>query len=339
MNGRERYIAVVKGRPVDFLPRIPILMQYAAEHIGENYMTFASDFQVLVRANLECAQHFGMDQVSAISDPYRETHGFGAEVIFHKEGPPSCPPPPLENTKDFSMLKNPDPFKDERMLDRINAIRAYQQQAGNQFSIMGWIEGPAAEAADLRGVNNFLLDLMDDEAYTCELMNLCTKVGIGFGVAQIEAGADTIGIGDAIASQLSPKIYERMVLPREKKMVDAIHQAGGLVRLHICGNITHLLPGIAELGADTLDVDHMVDMSVVRKAVGEKVVLAGNLDPVGAILEGGPDMIRKRLREIYQQVGNPYMVAAGCEVPARTPTENLKALCEPVPFSGKIGKN
>jgi MtaA/CmuA family methyltransferase len=339
MNGRERYFAVIKNQPVDFLPRIPILMQFAAEYIGENYETFASDFQVLVRANLECAQHFGMDQLSAISDPYRETHGFGAEVIYHKDRPPSCPHPPLENSKDFAALKKPDPIKDERMLDRVNAVRAYQQQAGGQYSIMGWVEGPAAEAADLRGVNNFLLDLMDDEAYTCELMDFCAKVGIGFGVAQIVAGADTVGIGDAIASQLSPKIYNNLVLPREKKMVDAIHHEGGLVRLHICGNITHLLPGIAELGVDILDVDHMVDMSVVRRAVGEKVVLAGNLDPVGAILESGPELIRKRLREIYQQVGNPYMVAAGCEVPARTPIENLKALCEPVPFSGKICKN
>ena len=339
MNSLERYLSVIKGQPVDFLPRIPILMQFAAEHIGENYETFASDFRVLVKANLECAKEFGMDQLSAISDPYRETHGFGAEIIYHKDRPPSCPHPPLENTKDFSALKKPDLRKDERMLDRINAIRAYKQQAGGQYSIMGWIEGPAAEAADLRGASNFLMDLMDDEAYACELMDFCAKVGIDFGVAQIEAGADTIGIGDAVASQLSPKIYNNLVLPREKKMVDALHQAGALVRLHICGNITHLLPGIAELGVDILDVDHMVDMSAVRRAVGGKVVLAGNLDPVGAILKGSPELIRESLRKIYEQVGNPYMVAAGCEVPARTPKENLKALCEPVPFSEKICKN
>jgi len=339
MNGLERYLAVLNRKPADFLPRIPILMQFAAEHIGENYEAFASDFRVLVKANMECAKEFGMDQVSAISDPFRETHGFGAKVIYHKDGPPSCPHPPLENTKDFSALKKPDPFKDERMLDRINAIRAFKQQADQKYSIMGWIEGPAAEAADLRGAGSFLMDLMDDEAYACELMDLCVKVCIDFGVAQIEAGADTIGIGDAIASQLSPKIYSRLVLPREKKMVDAIHQAGAMVRLHICGNITHLLPGIAELGVDILDVDHMVDMTAVRKAVGEKVVIAGNLDPVGAILEGSPDSIRESARRIYEQVGNPYMVAAGCEIPAGTPQENLKALCAPVPFSEKICKN
>jgi MtaA/CmuA family methyltransferase len=339
MNSYERYFAVIKNQKVDFLPRIPILMQFAAEHIGENYETFASDYRVLVRANLECAQQFGMDQVSAISDPYRETHGFGGEVVFHKDGPPSCPHPPLLDTKDFSALKQPEPLKDERMLDRVKAIVAFKQETAANYSVMGWIEGPAAEAADLRGVNNFLIDLIDDENYSCELMDLCTKVGIDFALAQIHAGADTIGIGDAVASQLSPKIYNRLVQPREKQMVDAIHQAGGLVRLHICGNITHLLPGIAQLGVDILDVDHMVDMALVRKAVGKKVALAGNLDPVGAVMESSPEKIRESVRKVYQQVGDPYMVAAGCEVPARTPAENLKALCEPIPFSGKICKD
>jgi uroporphyrinogen decarboxylase len=33
----------------------------------------------------------------------------------------------------------------------------------------------------------------------------------------------------------------------------------------------------------------------------------------------------------YAEVGNPYMVNAGCEIPPGTPPANLKALCEPVP--------
>ena len=228
------------------------------------------------------------------------------------------------------MLAKPDPAKDERMLDRISAIREYQKQAGEKYSIMGWIEGPAAEAADLRGVNNFMLDLVDDEDYASQLMDLCTQACIDFARAQIEAGADTIGIGDAITSQLSPKIYNRLVKPREQQMVDEIHKLGAFVRLHICGNITHLLPGISGLGVDILDIDHMVDMAAARKAVKDKCVLAGNIDPVSGVMEGQPETIRAKVMADYSAVGNPFMVAAGCEIPAKTPNENLKALCEPV---------
>ena len=37
MNGLERYTGVLESRSVDFLPRLPILMQFAAEHVGSNY--------------------------------------------------------------------------------------------------------------------------------------------------------------------------------------------------------------------------------------------------------------------------------------------------------------
>ena len=43
MNSLERYLGVIKGESVDFLPRLPILMQFAAEYIGSNYGAFASD--------------------------------------------------------------------------------------------------------------------------------------------------------------------------------------------------------------------------------------------------------------------------------------------------------
>ncbi len=197
---------------------------------------------------------------------------------------------------------------------------------------MGWVEGPAAEAADLRGVGTFLMDLMDDEAFCVDLMDLCLEVGAEFARAQIEAGADTIGIGDAIASQLSPALYERLVQPREKRLIDAVHAADGFARLHICGDTTRLLPGIAELGADIVDLDHMVDMASARDALGTGVVLAGNIDPTEVLRAADPQRIHEAMLRTYEAVGNPYMVTAGCEIPSGTPPENLRALCEPVPY-------
>jgi uroporphyrinogen decarboxylase len=78
MTPRERYLAVLQGRRPDILPRIPVLMQFAAERIGSHYDAFASDYRVLVEANLRCAEEFGIDQLNTMSDPYRETQGFGA---------------------------------------------------------------------------------------------------------------------------------------------------------------------------------------------------------------------------------------------------------------------
>ena len=333
MNSYERYIAIIKGEKTDVLPRLPILMAFAAKFIDSYYGAFASDYRVLVKANLKCIEAFDFDQVSAISDPYRETQGFGAEILFPRDEVPRCVSPPLENTKDLSTLKKPDPYSSTRMLDRIQAIREFKKSVYGRYSIMGWIEGPAAEAADLRGVTNFLMDLAMDPDFTVELMDLCVKVEVEFAIAQIESGADTIGVGDAIASQISPAMYEEFVFPREKRMIDGIHEAGGIVRLHICGNTTHLLSKMAELGADIIDLDWQVNMKDARHILGTKTVLVGNLDPVNAVMKSSPEQIIKHVQQIYSDVGNPYMVGAGCEIPPGTPNGNLKALCKPIAYS------
>ncbi|MEE9431089.1 MAG: uroporphyrinogen decarboxylase family protein [Melioribacteraceae bacterium] len=331
MNSLERYIKTIKGEHVDHLARIPIVMQFAAEYINSNYGKFASDYNVLVEANIRCAEDFGFDQLSAISDPYRETHGFGAEIAFPENEVPRCVTLPLKS-KNFSELKKPDPYNSERMFDRIKAIKLYKEKCANQYSIMGWVEGPAAEAADLYGISEFLTEIMLDPEFTEELLDKCTEAAIDFAKAQFEAGADTIGIGDAIASQVSPELYEAFILPREKKIVDAIKQMGGFVRLHICGNITHLLLGISTLDIDILDIDYLVNMKEAREILGTKIVLSGNIDPVSGVKNGTPESISEIVNDIYGAVGNPLMVCAGCEIPSRTPNENLKSLCKPIKY-------
>ena len=330
MTPRERYFAVLGGRRPDILPRLPILMQFAAEHIGSYYGAFAADYRVLVESNLRCAEEFGIDQLNTMSDPYRETAGFGAPIEFPHDGVPICLKPPLEDHPDLGQLPRPDPLQAPRMRDRIEAVRAYRARAGDHYSIMGWVEGPAAEAADLRGVANFFMELIVDPEYTRALMARCVDTAIEFARIQVDAGADTIGIGDAVASQVSPKIYTSMILPLEKRLVDALHAMGARVRLHICGNVTHLLPGMATLGLDILDLDHWVDLAYARRVVGPRVVLAGNVDPVACVMHGPGDAIQSAVRGCYAAAGPPFMVAAGCEIPAPTPPANLRALCTPI---------
>ena len=331
MTSLERYLKTLRGEKVDFLPRVPILMQFAAEYIGSNYAAFASDYKVLVEANLRCREDFGFDQVSVISDPYRETQGFGGKIRYEQDHPPVCEQIVVPDITDLSALPdNPDPYQSERMLDRLLAVREFKQRVGGDCSILGWVEGPAAEAADLHGVENFLMDLMLEPEACSALMKRCTETAIRFAQAQITEGADTVGVGDASCSQLPPALYREWVWPYEKQLFEEIHAAKGLVKLHICGDITHLLPHLAELPIDVLDLDHMNDPAVVRKTVGKKMAIAGRLDPVRDVLNSTPERIRAAVLESYAHLGDPHLVMAGCEIPPGTPPENLKALCEPV---------
>ena len=330
MNSFERYMGMVQGETVDWVPRIPILMHFAARHIGATYGDFARDYRVLVEANRRVVEDYGIDQLDIMSDPWRETADFGGEIAYLEDAVPRCVHAPLEDSKDLEALGKLDPYTAERMRNALDAVRAFKEFGWRKYSITGWVEGPAAEAADVRGVTNFLIDLVSDEPFACDLMDLCIENAIDFAHAQIKEGADTIGVGDAIASQVSPGTYERLIFPREKRLVDAIHEGGGLLRLHICGDINHLLPRIAALGVDIVDCDWMVDMEAARRVLGPRVTLTGNLDPVNAVMKSTPDRIRKGFQEIYNKVGNPYFVNAGCEIPVDTPPENLRALCEPI---------
>jgi len=333
MTGKQRYLATLAGEPIDHLARLPILMRWAADYISAPYGEFCQGALVKADANIRCANEYGLDVVSVMSDPFSETEAFGGDIVFHDDATPECPHPPLAETRDLATLKRPDSHNSRRLANTLKTVRLYAvaaERGEHAASILGWVEGPAAEAADLRGVSQFLLDLMDDPAWCGELMDRCVDVAAEFAAAQCEAGADTIGIGDAICSQVSPALYIQWVLPRQKKLCQAIKATGAIVRMHICGNITHLLPGLATLPLDILDVDHMVDIAAVRRAMPERVALVCNIDPVADVLEGTPESIPAAVRKRYEQAGDPFFVGAGCEIPPGTPPGNLRALCRPL---------
>jgi len=81
-------------------PFHPILMHFAARYNHTTYGQFASDFRVLVESNIRCLEDFGMDAVSLISDPYRETSAFGAEVHFPVDSVPQCRQAIVKSTED-----------------------------------------------------------------------------------------------------------------------------------------------------------------------------------------------------------------------------------------------
>jgi MtaA/CmuA family methyltransferase len=188
------------------------------------------------------------------------------------------------------------------------------------------VEGPCAEAADLRGINNLMIDFTDDPQFVQELLGFSVRMATVFAQAQIDAGCDIIGIGDAAASLVGPRIYKNVVFPYEKLLIDKIHEAGCRVRLHICGNINKSLTDIGQLGCDLVDLDSMVSIEKARKETGDEQILDGNLDPVKVLRNGTPEQIHSALEECFRQAGTNYIVGAGCEVPRDTPHENLKTM-------------
>ena len=89
MNGRERTFAMMDGRPVDSLPFMPITMMFAADRVGARYLEYATDYRVLVDAQIRMAEEFDCDHVSVISDPGCEAADCGATIKFFPDQPPA----------------------------------------------------------------------------------------------------------------------------------------------------------------------------------------------------------------------------------------------------------
>jgi MtaA/CmuA family methyltransferase len=307
---------------------MPITMMFASDRIKAPYREYATNYRVLVEGQLRVAEEFDFDYVSCISDPAREAADCGARIVIHDDAPPANDEATalLTDKTVLASLKVPDPLGGGRMHDRVKAAELFRQRVGKDKLIEGWIEGPCAEGADLRGINNIMMDFFEDPAFVRDLFEFTVEMGLRFAKAQIQAGVDLIGLGDAAASLTGPEIYNEFIWPYEKRLVDGIHALGAMVRLHICGNTRAILAGMGKLGCEIVDLDYPAPLSEARAAMGPQQVLLGNISPVQVLRNGKPDTITQAIAECHRQAGSRYIVGAGCEVPRDTPLENVRAL-------------
>jgi len=330
MNGRERILALLGGRTVDCLPLMPITMQFACDQVGATYRQYCTDYRVLAEGQLRTAERFGFDYVNTMSDPGREAADCGAPIKFFENQPVALLEEEalLTDKARLAGLAMPDPLGGGRMHNAIKAVALLKEKVGGQKLVEGWIEGPCAEGADLRGINTLMLDFYDDPPFVRDLFAFVIEMELRFARLQIEAGAELIGIGDAAASLVGPQIYEEFVWPFEKKLVDGVHGLGAKVRLHICGNTRSILESMGRLGCDIVDLDSLSPLSEARAKMGAQQVLLGNVNPVTVMRNGQPDLVASTVAECHRQAGERFIVGAGCEIPRDTPPENLRAMTD-----------
>jgi MtaA/CmuA family methyltransferase len=328
MNGRERVLALIAGDQVDRIPLMPITMMFAADQIGVKYGQYVTDYRVMVEAQLRTAERFDLDLVSTISDPAREAGDLGAKVRIFDDQPPAFVESDalIADKAVLSTLKVPDPSSTRRMLDRIQAVALFKEKIGKERIVEGWIEGPCALAANVRGINTLMLDFYDDPPFVDELLTFVTEVAIAFARAQRDAGAELMGVGDAAASLVGRPIFEKILVPYHMKLVAALRAMGLKTRSHICGNTSKICEARAALGYDINDIDSPVSLVMAREKMGPRAIILGNIPTVAVMERGNAEQVRAAAAECYRACGPNHIISAGCEVPRSTPIENMDAL-------------
>lgn len=332
MTSCERYIAVCELREPDRVPVSPLIMTFAAKQAGISYADYCRYGEPMAEAQLHCIRRFGYDSVNVTADAVREAETVGAPVFWQEDEVPGpvADDPLIKDGDDLKRLRLPDPLGDNRMHEQIKALRILQEELGDGEVVYGWVEAPFQESAMLRGISNLMTDLYEQPALVHDLMRFSLEMELAFGLAQIEAGARFIGVGDAIASLASPRHYREFNLPYVTELLAGLKKAGAYVKYHACGRTQALLPIFGEIGADIINLDSLVDLAEAKQLIGHKVCVKGNIDPAAVLLQGTPQQVTQAARACIDAAaaGGGFILSPGCELPRDTPPENLEALVE-----------
>jgi [methyl-Co(III) methylamine-specific corrinoid protein]:coenzyme M methyltransferase len=168
---------------------------------------------------------------------------------------------------------------------------------------------------------------MTNEEFGLALMEFTTEFNVAYAKKMVENGADTMVIIDPTASAqlIGNEFYEKFVVPYHKKICDAMHELNVPVVLHVCGDTTLGLSLMETCGVDGISVDQNVDAAT---AVGnvKNATIVGNLDPVNMLWNQTPEAIKEQSQKVLDAgIG---LLAPGCGIVSKTPTENLQAMVE-----------
>ncbi|TWU39225.1 uroporphyrinogen decarboxylase family protein [Novipirellula artificiosorum] len=341
LSSRERVLRSIRHQPTDCVAVAPYMYDVAVPVSGVSLLDFYTIPEAMVKAQLALHDALDQDVIAIGSDNFYIAEGFGCQTTRDPDELPALTQPAVDSLADVFKIGPLDPTTDGRMPVMIEAIRQTRQAVGDAVAIRSPGTGPFALASYLVGSQQWLYEVgmfeagMNDEAEAGiqHALEIATESLIRFGKACWDAGADVIHCGDSLSScdMISPKTYERFALPYQKKVFRAWKDhgiTGGL--LHICGNSTKVLDLYADSGAALVEIDNVVDLSVAKQRIGDRVTIQGNVHTVNDLLQGNPESMRAACQKCIKAAagGGGFILGSGCIVPRNSPLENLKMMVQ-----------
>jgi uroporphyrinogen decarboxylase len=348
--------AVHRERP----ERIPVASCISSQYICDLYGVGVKEYLFNSRKKLEiqCAFQDHWPELMIVPGIYPdfgcgvvEPSAFGCQLEQRENNPLSPKPlcPKLLQAKSLqeqdgaksiealARLKAPDPKKDGLLPRVLDEYRYFWGCIDRRYiEFYGYLDGfafamgPVETAAIMMGYENFLIGLHDSPGLIHRILNMTTDFTIRWLKAQesVNGTLKRVYFFDHTPARVGPAHFEEFVFPYISAVLEEVSQA---IRIyHICEkNISHVLPRLGKLGIDVLY--SAVDLTEVKKTLGEKVCLMGNLSPIGLLRGGTPDQIRMQCRLLINSVSVPeggfILAPSGAYIPG-TPEENIRAVID-----------
>ncbi len=299
---------------------------------GITHMDYYTMPDAWLKANLEVEARFpGMTFLPGFYVEYgmtAEPSAFGAVTVWEECGTPSVRPV-MADISNVARLQVPDPRTDGLMPSVLNYYKHAEKtlaETGRHIRMVS-ARGPFAIAGHLRGVTELMIDIKLNPKPARQLLDITTQTVIAWLKAQasVLAGVEGILVMDDIVGFLSPDDYREFAHPLLTKIFAAFPD---LVKVyHNDARTDHILEGLAETGFHVFNFSYNHDIGDVKRRIGDKVRLLGNVPPLDVLVNGRPEEVAASAKACMEKTGGEGIIlsAGGC-VSIGTPAGNIDAL-------------
>lgn len=329
MTSRERVLKAIRCEEVDRIPWVPFAGCHSGALIGSTATEILQSEELMVQGAAAAVERYQPDGIPVTFDLQIEAEAMGCGLVWADENPPAVSGHPIEDGVALADIRSPA-MEDGRIGLVLNAARRIRE-AHPDIALYGLITGPFTLALHLYGTNLFM-GMFDDAETIQRLMQCCSDVGRKMAGWYLDAGVDVVAVVDPMTSQIGPDQFREFVTPDITPIFDDIRERGGLGSFFVCGHAQQNVEAMCECGPDNISVDENIGLDFVRNtALPRGVSFGGNMQLTSVLLLGDADDAQRNALECMDIAGEKgFILAPGCDLPYKTPPENLVAVGEVV---------
>uniref|UniRef100_UPI0032166213 uroporphyrinogen decarboxylase family protein n=1 Tax=uncultured Draconibacterium sp. TaxID=1573823 RepID=UPI0032166213 len=220
---------------------------------------------------------------------------------------------------------------------RIAEVRQAREIMGKESSVHGAVYSPEDYLIDLLGVQEAMMAMITHPEKCKDILLRYAKAISRHLQEQIDAGVDAVNFSAPWTGQnfISLEMYEEIIAPAQKMVVDVCKANNVFSYCHTCGAIDDRLELIIDIGFDGLECLDPPPLGNVKledavRRIGDRAFIKGNIDPVNVLLNGTVEQVKEDLRQRLEigMKARGFILSSACALAPGTPLENLDALYE-----------
>lgn len=319
---RKKLIDVVKEKknrmviPLMFFPGVKLTNSTIKQNAFNSYLQGETIKKLYER--------FRPDGMFFMMDLSVEAGAVGLPIRYPLDDSPTVEEHPVKEDEDLKQLEIP--FLSDC---RIKLFLEVMELMKKTIPVLcgGYVIGPFTLTGLLMGASQVSVAVIDRPEFVHKLLGFSSEIIRLYARGLVEKGADMIAILEPTAIILSPTQFREFSANYIEKIIQDIEK---IFILHICGDTTHLISEMAKIGVDGFSLDSPVDFNRISKIVPEDTVLIGNIPPVEIMVESSSKVVKDYVLSLLESMAGVanFIISTGCDLPCRTPLENIEALIE-----------